>query len=258
MTFRSGQVLDLLFDLGHSRLKWAGWSDRQLVQPQAVVWRGQEPAALCRQVLDGLHPASRVAIAAVARGDMLRALEQALAAHWNCEVLHPVVTARCGAVRNGYRQPGRLGFDRWAALLGAWARRPGCSAIVIDCGSAVTVDGLRQDGQHLGGVIFPGPLLMADAFYTRTGLVVEPPDDATAVTAVSTADAVAAGTRLAVLGGIERAVVAWLRRLPGADVWLTGGDGPALRQALTLPDNTRLTPDLVLEGLGHMLEWEAQ
>ncbi|HCO43288.1 MAG TPA: type III pantothenate kinase [Gammaproteobacteria bacterium] len=250
--------MDLLFDLGHSRLKWAGWADGRLVQPQAVVWRGQDPAEVCRQVLHGLGTPRRVAIAAVVRGSMLQALEQALAAYWQGEVVRPAVTARCGDVCNGYREPARLGFDRWAALLGAWAQRPGRAAIVIDCGSAVTVDGLRQDGQHLGGVIFPGPLMMADAFYDRTGLVAQPPGNATDVAAVATADAVAAGTRLAALGGIERAVDAWLRRLPDADVWLTGGDAPALRQALTLPINTRLTPHLVLEGLGRMLEWEAR
>lgn len=250
--------MDLLFDLGHSRLKWAGWQDGRLVRPQAAVWRGHEPGALCRQVLDGMGAPQRVAIAAVARGALLQTLEQVLAQRWACAVWRPAVTARCGGVRNGYREPSRLGFDRWAALLGAWARRPGRAAVVIDCGSAVTVDGLRQDGQHLGGVIFPGPSLMADAFYDRTGLAALPSGDVGAVTAVTTADAVAAGTRLAVLGGIERAVGAWLQHLPGADVWLTGGDGPALRQALTLPNNTRLTPHLVLEGLGHMLEWEAQ
>lgn len=250
--------MDLLFDLGHSRLKWAGWQDGRLVQPQAAVWRGQEPGAFCQRVLEGVSSPRRVAIAAVARGTLLPTLEQAFAGRWACDVLRPVVTARCGAVRNGYREPSRLGFDRWAALLGAWARRPGRAAVVIDCGSAVTVDGLRQDGQHLGGVIFPGASLMVDAFYDRTGLAALPSGDATAVTAVATADAVAAGTRLAVLGGIERAVSAWLQCLPGADVWLTGGDGPALGQALTLPNNTWLTPHLVLEGLGHMLEWEAQ
>ena len=117
--------MDLLFDLGHSRLKWAGWQDGRLVRPQAAVWRGHEPGALCRQVLDGMGAPQRVAIAAVARGALLQTLEQVLAQRWACAVWRPAVTARCGGVRNGYREPSRLGFDRWAALLGAWARRPG-------------------------------------------------------------------------------------------------------------------------------------
>lgn len=250
--------MDLLFDLGHSRLKWAGWQDGQLLRPQAAVWRGQEPGAFCQHVLDGMSVPRRVAIAAVAHGTLLQTLEQALAARWACDVLRPAVTARCGAVRNGYREPSRLGFDRWAGLLGAWARRPGRAAVVIDSGSAVTIDGLRQDGQHLGGVIFPGSSMMADAFHDRTGLPVASSADGAAVTATGTADAVAAGTRLAVLGGIERAVGAWLRILPGADVWITGGDAPALSTALALSTNTLLSPHLVLEGLGHMLEWEVQ
>ncbi len=168
----------------------------------------------------------------------------------------PVATARCGAVRSGYRDPAQLGFDRWAALIGAWTRCPGHAAVVVDCGSAVTVDGLRADGQHLGGVIFPGLAMMAEAFYARTGFDIQTADTDADLAATSTADAVAAGARFAVLGGIERAVRAWCERLPGAALWLTGGDAPTL--APDLPVTLQQVPYLVLEGLGQILEREGE
>lgn len=248
--------MDLLFDLGHSRLKWAGWAQGRLHAPGAAVWRDEPPAEFCERVLADLVPPGRVAIAAVARGELLLALQAALRARWGCAVSIPVATARCGAVRSGYRDPARLGFDRWAALIGAWTRSPGFAAVVVDCGSAVTVDGLRADGQHLGGVIFPGLAMMADAFYARTGLGIQSADTDGDLAATSTADAVAAGARLAVLGGIERAVRVWCERLPGAALWLTGGDAPAL--APVLPVTLRQAPHLVLEGLGQILEREGE
>lgn len=246
--------MDLLLDLGHSRLKWAGWAHGRLHAPGAAVWRGEPAAEFCERVLADLAPPRRVAIAAVVRGPLLATLEAVVRARWDCAVYRPHSTARCGEVRSGYRDPAQLGFDRWAALIGAWARRPGCAAVVVDCGSAVTVDGLRDDGQHLGGVIFPGQEMMAEAFYARTGLGRAVIGNDADVAADSTADAVAAGARQAVLGGIERAMRAWDQRLPGAALWLTGGAAPEL--APDLPATLQSAPHLVLEGLGQILQRE--
>lgn len=246
--------MDLLFDLGHSRLKWAGWERGVLTAPEGAVWRGADAARFCAGVLDGLRRPDRVAIAAVARGALLQALQQALRERWGCPVSVPVATARCGPVRNAYREPARLGFDRWAAVVGLQARQPGRAAVIVDCGSAVTVDGLRDDGQHLGGIIMPGPRLMADAFYARTGLPAADADFTDEVGADSTAMAVAAGAWQAVLGGIERSVGVWRARLPQATVWLTGGDAAQVASAAVLPGPVLHAPHLVLEGLARIIE----
>jgi type III pantothenate kinase len=177
-------------------------------------------------------------------------------ARWGLVAKVPVVTRRCGDVVCGYVQPDRLGFDRWAALVGAWAREPGCAAVVVDCGSAVTVDALQADGRHLGGIIFPGPAMMMDAFHARTGLPREVAPAPFDLAASSTGQAVASGVRTAVVGGIERALRHWEARLPGASRWLTGGDAPDL--AAELPAGVRLAPYLVLEGLGVMVDRERQ
>ena len=246
--------MDLLFDLGHSRLKWAYWAAGRLHAPGAVGWRDRPPASVFEQLLGELDPPRRVAVAAVARGEPLQALQAAVRARWGLDAQLPPVTARCGQVRCGYVEPARLGFDRWAALIGAWARQPGRAAVVIDCGSAVTVDALAADGQHLGGVIIPGLDMMADAFYARTGLPRGAVTNDHELAARCTADAVASGARIAVLGGIELALGRWAARLPDATQWLTGGDAPAL--AADLPATLQLAPHLVLEGLGQILDAE--
>jgi type III pantothenate kinase len=66
-------------------------------------------------------------------------------------------------VTSGYEQPDRLGVDRWMALLGA-AGMTASDCIVIDAGSAITIDLLRGDGRHLGGAILPGLNTSIEAF----------------------------------------------------------------------------------------------
>jgi type III pantothenate kinase len=248
--------VDLLLDLGHSRLKWAYRDAGALHDTGFAVWHGEPPGAAFERALAPLRRPERVAIAAVARGEPLRALEAVVRARWGLVARVPAVTRRCGDVVCGYAQADRLGFDRWAALVGAWAREPGRAAVVVDCGSAVTVDALQADGRHLGGIIFPGPAMMVDAFHARTGLPREEAPAPFDLAASSTGQAVASGARTAVLGGIERALRHWEARLPGASRWLTGGDAPQF--AADLPVGMRLAPHLVLEGLWVMMDRERQ
>ena len=55
-----------------------------------------------------------------------------------------------------YRTPHTLGSDRLAAAVGAWNEAPGRNMVVIDAGSAITVDFIDRNGNYLGGNIAPG------------------------------------------------------------------------------------------------------
>ena len=61
----------------------------------------------------------------------------------------------CCGITSAYREPESLGTDRWLGLIGA-SRLVQQDSIIIDLGSAITIDLLRADGQHLGGAILPG------------------------------------------------------------------------------------------------------
>jgi len=58
-------------------------------------------------------------------------------------------------VKNGYKQPSKLGDDRWCAIVGAYNlfKRP---IIIVDCGTAISIDCVNSFGQHLGGYILSG------------------------------------------------------------------------------------------------------
>jgi type III pantothenate kinase len=159
------------------------------------------------------------------------------------------VDEACG-VRNGYAAPAQLGADRWASLVAARQRllqdgapRP---AIVVNAGTAVTVDALDEQGVFRGGLILPNMRLMLRALADNTASLKVPPGRY-ADFPTSTADALYTGALQAVCGAIELARA----RLPyegePAVCFLAGGAAPELAPHLTAP--VELVDNLVLEGV---------
>lgn len=156
----------------------------------------------------------------------------------------------------GYHEPTRLGVDRWLALVALKARGR-LPAVVIDAGSALTVDCVTAEGVHEGGWIVPGLTLGQRALFQGTDGVRGAEGwswDATQAPPRHTAGAVAQGLMqqaMAFIADIARQGVVRWNQPP--TVYLTGGDGAALLPGLQLrlPEHTLvLAPNLVLEGLG--------
>lgn len=244
--------MDLLLDLGHTRLKWAWWSGQGVCAHGAAVWAGVHPAALIDRFGRGDEPPRCVAIAAVAGARLVEDLVPALRARFCVEPLLLRAIAACGSVVNGYAEPGQLGIDRWAGVLGAWGRAPGSAAVVVDAGSALTIDLLDSDGRHRGGSIAPGLTLARAAFYDRTGRPAQVGTAQPAGMARTTADAVATGALFGAVGAVERAWRVHAARSPdGCRVWLTGGDAPVVSAALEVSHT--VATHLVFEGMAQML-----
>jgi type III pantothenate kinase len=70
-------------------------------------------------------------------------------------------------VQNLYQKPSEVGADRLVNARAAMSMYPGAS-IVVDFGTATTFDCVAKGGKYLGGVIAPGPVISAEALYTRT------------------------------------------------------------------------------------------
>ena len=145
--------------------------------------------------------------------------------------------------------PESVGVDRLLAALAAHRRAQG-ACIVVDAGTAVTVDAVSTDGAFQGGAIFPGLEMIARALAEGTALLpkVDLPSEAPLVGG-NTREAIAAGLVHGVTGAVA-ALVEGARETVGrqAAVLLTGGDAAFL--APHLPDAMRqVVPNLVLEGL---------
>lgn len=158
----------------------------------------------------------------------------------------------CCGVTNNYVTPEALGSDRWAALI-AVRHRYQAPACVVDCGTAITVDFLDDNGMFRGGVISPGLTMARNSLATGTaGLSVESTDDIDCL-ARSTASAIASGTLLGIVGGIKSLVECQSSKLgSGASVYLTGGDSELIAGNLDIP--CVVVDDLVLQGLDVVAE----
>lgn len=242
--------MNLLIDLGNSRLKWA------LQAPG--FWR-TEAAALDDEMpllLDSLwrdmDAPRRVVVCSVSRPQRLRALEQWVQTRWS--VAPQIVrtqTEQLG-VKNLYRQPEQLGADRWMALIGARGLTSS-AACVVDCGTAVTVDALAAHGEFLGGVVFPGLRLLRDGLVQGTAGINVTGGNAGDCLARSTADGVAAGTLFGLAGAVERLIHEYRQVLgESMQVLLTGGDAPLLAARLRVAHTP--VPDLVLKGLARIAD----
>jgi len=149
---------------------------------------------------------------------------------------------QCG-VHNRYTKPSQLGSDRWCALIAAWnLMRGGC--LVVNCGTATTVDRLSAQGEFLGGLILPGLELMQHSLHDATaqlrsmqGKYVPLP--------LNTADALFSGAIQASCGAIERQYT--LCETGSAPVLLSGGAAIQLHAHVNLP--TQIVDNLVLQGL---------
>lgn len=151
----------------------------------------------------------------------------------------------CG-VKNGYERPEQLGPDRWAALVAARALEPGRACLVVNAGTATTMDALSRDGEFLGGVIVPGVDLMRFVLHEHTGSLPLQSGNFVA-TPRNTVDAIETGCRHAQAGAVER-----MQRVLGGDgvCLVSGGGGRALIERLELP--CRYVKNLVLEGLARI------
>ena len=231
----------LAIDAGNTRVKWgvhdgARWREQSWIETA----RAHELAS----AFAALPPLEAVVASNVAGA----ALQAQLAS-----VLPPRPQPRwirsermqCG-VRNSYDDPLQLGCDRWAALIGAW-RLHGGPAVVVNAGTALTVDALCADGVFAGGIIAPGAELMRRALAANTdALKLQPgkfsffPD--------STGDAIMSGVIDALTGAIER-MARFLEETGQAAPLcvLSGGGASLIEPHLNL--ELKVVDNLVLEGL---------
>lgn len=241
-----GLILEL--DIGNTRSKW-----RLLDNGQSLALGALDTAALKRGELpvawSDIRP-QRLRAANVAGEVVADALAALARDRFGLEAEFARVQADCAGVTCGYRKPGGLGVDRWLAVLAAHRLDPR-AALIVDCGSAVTLDLLDTGGRHLGGYILPGLGPMRRALYSDTDAVkvreIRSPGMSLAP-GRDTGEAVNRGLPLMVMGAVEHAL-AELRRTAGSEplLWLTGGDGEFFSSLLPRPHE--LVPELVLDGL---------
>lgn len=236
----------LLLDLGNTRLKWALEEDHGRWQAQgAAPWNGD--LALLASTWQTL-PVPAVAFgASVVDTERERAVATQVRALFGCEVAWLRTPASACGVRNAYPEPGRLGVDRFLAMVAAHAAGAG-DCVLVGVGTALTLDALAADGRHLGGLIAPGPRLMQQALLGAT-VQVRPRNEGVLVDAAdNTSDAVVSGCWQAAAALVERFVARMAPRFGVAPaVRVDGGDAAGLVSLLSQP--ATMVEHGVLQGL---------
>lgn len=154
--------------------------------------------------------------------------------------------------------PKEVGADRIANAVAAHTMFPDESVIIVDFGTAITVDAVSQRGEYLGGAIAPGLDTAAHALFASTAQLprvelVEPIGPIGKSTVASIQSGIIYGTAGLVDGLVERVS----EELEGkARVIATGGMAQILARHCSTIEQT--VPMLTLEGLRLIFERNAE
>jgi len=241
--------MNLLVDIGNARIKWA-LQDKDKLQPGSPLLRHNKAFKdLARPTWKDLEPPQRVIVSNVAGPDYEKSVQTWVKRRWKIvpEFLH-ATPEQCGVV-NAYKEPARLGADRWANLLAAHTRCRG-PVVIVDCGTAITIDALAADGRHLGGLIAPGIDLMTSSLIDKApGIeIAHRENQDITLLGSSTEVGVSGGVLYAVVSLVDRVLLDLKSELGQATkLIITGGD--AERISPLLSTQPVYEPDLVLAGL---------
>lgn len=232
----------LAVDAGNTRIKWGmndgdGWAATGALPTAESSRLGQAWRHLAGV---GQVVASNVA------GERVRSDLETACAHMGVR-LHVIASERERlGVTSDYIDPGQLGTDRWAALVAAHHARRG-NKLVVNVGTALTVDALTDQGRFLGGLIVPSPALMRRCLDRGTaGLrLTEGKFDPLPR---CTPDAITAGAIQAAVGAIARHAAAMAQSGCAPDIAIVSGGGSA-DLSPHLPLEFAIHENLVLDGL---------
>lgn len=240
--------MNLVVDIGNTLLKLAVFDGGRLVAQQCV-------GELREETFAGLLGGARAARAVVAstRGEA-PAIVEAVRRH--TDYLLEFTPATPVPIGNAYLTPATLGRDRLAAAVGAATLYPGRNALIVDFGTAVTLDFVSADGVFRGGCISPGMAMRFRALHEYTAaLPLCDATDSAELLGRTTDEAV----RLGVMNSLAFEIEGYIARMQGEIedlcVIFTGGDTNFF--AKRIKNTIFANCNLVFCGLNRILEYNA-
>jgi len=233
----------LAIDSGNSNIKWGLYCGDQWLKQGNVFYKD---ASNLESEFINLPKPTFIIISHVARSETRNQIDK-LISLWSTKPQWLRSNRfQCNVV-NGYANPSQLGSDRWAALIAAWKieKQP---CLVINAGTAITIDVLSESGRFLGGIILPGFYLMTKSLLSATRLTnIELGSYEDFPT--STENAVQSGLIHCILGAVDRMHDLLLSNVnyASASCIISGGSASLLIPFIKLP--TKIINNLVLEGL---------
>jgi type III pantothenate kinase len=240
-------------DVGSSFVKVARFDaadQRPLPEPLRVITASALDGSLEEIVEQATEPAPTWRVISVRRAG-----EERLAA-WVRERFsqadYRVLSFADFRLRVNVDHPERVGVDRLAAAVAANALRdPARAAVVVDSGTAITVDLVDASGVFQGGAILPGVRLVSKTLHEHTDVlpevVLHPSQTLPPACGRNTRAALESGLFWGVVGAVKELIRQLREQVDGeSQVFLSGGDGKLI--ASVLRDDAEYVPHLALRG----------
>ena len=218
---------DLFVDIGHSAVKWRTFDSKVSKESIEFFSASSLPNNKC------------IWLSAVAHSNIVDSIKREFA---NVELVLPC--KKHGNLTIAYETPSELGVDRFLAMLGAIENYPSANLLVIDLGSALTIDIVNDDGVHKGGLIMPGLMALRKSF---TKFSTENMSQSLTGLQNNTKDAWLSGTETMLIVTIKEQIKDFQSQYSNGVVLLTGGDITKLSNEL--PQSLNYFENLVLDGL---------
>jgi len=153
----------------------------------------------------------------------------------------------------GYKNFEQFGVDRWLALLGAEKIFPKTCCLIIDAGTATTIDLLSAEGNHQGGWIIPGLATMHTSLALNThNISVANNVSSQTDFGDNTNDNVINGCFAATIGAIKLAMTEVEKKgLRLEHIILTGGNANSIKEYFN--DDINVIDNLLFQGLSRYL-----
>ncbi len=153
-----------------------------------------------------------------------------------------------------YQTPNTLGKDRIAAAVGAYKLFPSQNNLIIDIGTAITIDFLSATNTFEGGIISPGQELRFRALNEFTGkLPLVQPTDEQKIIGKNTTEAIQQGVQNGIIFEINEYICRYKQKYDNINVIITGGYSYLFEKKINYPIFAELF--LVSIGLNTILNY---
>lgn len=243
--------MNLAIDIGNTLAKLAVIDDGQVVDFQKTE---KIDSAFVERILEE-NPEIEAAII-VSTGEYETAWEQMLEKRMKRFIRFGAETPI--PIENGYATPQTLGLDRLAAAVAANALYPNSNVLIVDFGTAITVDFVSAEGRFLGGNISPGAATRFRALhhFTKRLPLCELDEESVRLLGNSTRTAIESGVVNGIVYEIEGYIRDLQQRYNNLRIIFTGGESDFF--AKRLKNTIFATYDLVAYGLNRILEYNAK
>ena len=129
----------LLFDVGNSRLKWGVLEQGRIARTGSIFHATLQESGFRALTTRLPREVNQILVSNVAGASFATRLAGVMGIHCDTDIHFARVAKAAYGITNGYKQPRRLGVDRWVAMIGARAELRG-AICVVDVDTAVTID----------------------------------------------------------------------------------------------------------------------